>query len=356
MTPSGCRHSNRNIVVVGVPRVARGTRLALSLAVQSALAFASDEPQPISVGADPNGIAYARGMLYVADAYSGAIQQIAGNRQRRIATVETGGVIANDRIGGIAVASHGILYVARLGYGQAGAIIRIERDGRMRTLPKLPPCWWRSGIVYDAREPALYTTQYMKSRSGAFDGGIVEIDLVTGEPSLVLDGFLQPVGIAKLGDMLVVTDARQRAVFRVERVAGRAVRRLQLASYLGRPGGRLRVRRGLRDRHGVRREHPVWRGPPDLARRSDRAHRDRPVGASWRRERRLTDLGLDPEIGSHPDVSGVISAIKTTGSASATLTSRRVKGCWLRWCSVVGNGAPHEALVPSLHVPRGRLR
>ena len=205
--------------------------------MQSALAFVSDEPRPISVGADPNGIAYARGMLYVADAYNGAIHQVAGERQRRIATVETGGVIANERIGGIAVASHGILYVARLGYGEAGAIIRIERDGRMRTLPDLPACWWRSGIVYDAREPALYTTQFMKSRSGAFDGGIVEIDLVTGEPSLVLDGFLQPVGIAKLGEMLVVTDARQRAVFRVELSAGRAVRRLQLASYLGRPAG-----------------------------------------------------------------------------------------------------------------------
>ena len=204
--------------------------------MQSALAFVvPDEPQPISVGAAPNGIAYARGMLYVADAYSGAIHQLAGDRQRRLATVANGGVTANERIGGIAVAPHGILYVARLGYGAAGAIIRIERDGRMRTLPKLPPCWWRSGIVYDAREPALYTTQFMKSRGGAFDGGIVEIDLVTGEPSLVLDGFLQPVGIAKLGDMLVVTDARHRAVFRVELAAGRAVR--QLASYLGRPSG-----------------------------------------------------------------------------------------------------------------------
>lgn len=205
--------------------------------MQSAVALVSDEPRAISVGADPGGIAYARGLLHVADAYSGAIHQLAGSRQRRIATIETGGVIANDRIGGIAVAPHGILYVTRIGYGQAGAIIRLERDGRMRTLPKLPTTYWRAGIVYDAREPALYTTQYLKSRSGAFEGAIVEIDLVTGEPSLVLDGFLQPVGIAKLGTMLVVTDARQRAVFRVELKAGRAARRLQLASYLGRPDG-----------------------------------------------------------------------------------------------------------------------
>jgi hypothetical protein len=206
--------------------------------MQSALARGSaDEPRTISVGADPSGIVYARGMLYVADAYSGAIHQVAGARQRRIATIETGGVIANDRIGGIAVASHGILYVSRLGHGQAGAIIRVERDGRMRTLPQLPACWWRSGIVYDACEPALYTTQYMTSQSGGFVGGIVEIDLVSGEPSLVLDGFQQPIGIAKLGAMLVVTDARQRAVFRVEIAAGRAVRRFQLTSYLGRPAG-----------------------------------------------------------------------------------------------------------------------
>ena len=55
------------------------------------------------------------------------------------------------------------------------------------------------------------------------------------EPSTVLDGFLKPVGIVKLGPTLVIADARQRAVFRVELASGRAVLRLQLAGEIDRP-------------------------------------------------------------------------------------------------------------------------
>ena len=49
------------------------------------------------------------------------------------------------------------------------------------------------------------------------------------------DGFVKPVGIVKLGSTIVVADARQRAVFRVELVSGRAVMRLQLAGNIDRP-------------------------------------------------------------------------------------------------------------------------
>jgi hypothetical protein len=204
---------------------------------RSAAAQLVEEPDPILVRDDPSAIAFDRGAggLYVADGYSGAIVRVDGERQQRIATVDAGGMVATDRIGGLAVTPYGTLYVARVGHGRAGAIFRVDPDGHMEALEKLPARYWRCGVVYDGREHALYTTQFMAGTRGAFDGSIVTIDLVTGEPSTILDGFQKPVGIAKLGSVLVVADARQRAVFRVDLIAGRAVFRLQLAGNIDRP-------------------------------------------------------------------------------------------------------------------------
>lgn len=196
-----------------------------------------DDLQPILVRADPNGLAYDRhsDSLFVADGYSGAIVRIDGERQRRIATIESGGGLTTNRIGGIALTPYGTLFVTRLGYGESGTIFRVEPDGQTEALERLPPQYWRLGVTYDAAEHALYATQYLTSKHGAHSGEIVTIDLVTGEPSTILDGFAMPIGIVKLGRTLVVADARQRAVFRVDLVAGRAVRRLQLVADIGRP-------------------------------------------------------------------------------------------------------------------------
>src|SRR5262249_18701071 len=95
---------------------------------------------------------------------------------------------------------------------------------------------WRVGLSYDAAAHVLYTTQFLKSSRGCHGGGeIVEIDLVDGYPSTILDGFVKPLGIAKLGAALFVTDAGLRAVIRIDLVGGRAVRRSTLAEGIDRP-------------------------------------------------------------------------------------------------------------------------
>ena len=71
----------------------------------------------------------------------------------------------------------------------------------------------------------------MKSTSGPFDGSVVAIQLATGQTSTVLDGFMKPVGVAKLGHKLVVTDARQRAVYIVEMRGGRPLTRVRLTGF-----------------------------------------------------------------------------------------------------------------------------
>jgi hypothetical protein len=199
-----------------------------------ALAIPVDDT-PIPVREDPTGLACADGSLYVADGYNGAVIRVDGSRQQRIATLDTGGVVASNRIGGIAATPHGTLYIARVGHGHSGAIFRVQPGGMIDELDKLPSRFWRYGLAYDVAEHALYSTQFMSGKRGAFDGSVVAIDLVSGEPSTVIDGFLKPLGIAKLGSTLVVADARQRAVFRVDLVAGRAVFRLQLAADVDRP-------------------------------------------------------------------------------------------------------------------------
>jgi hypothetical protein len=67
------------------------------------------------------------------------------------------------------------------------------------------------------------------------EGAIVEIDLVSGRTTTVLDGVGKPVGVAKLGTALVVTDAAERVLHRVELEGGRAVACSRLAHELVRP-------------------------------------------------------------------------------------------------------------------------
>jgi hypothetical protein len=195
-----------------------------------------DELRPIFVRADPNGLAFDHHAhaLYIADSYTGAIICAEGDQQRRIATIDSGGAIG-ERIGGLAITPYGTLFVTRIGQGGAGAIFRVELDGQVEEVGRLPAVYHRIGVTYDAREHALYTTQFRSGANGACDGSVVMIDLVTQDASTVLDGFAKPVGIVKLGPTLVVADARQRAVFRIELVSGRAVLRLQLAGNIDRP-------------------------------------------------------------------------------------------------------------------------
>ncbi|HEU0029548.1 MAG TPA: hypothetical protein VFQ53_02860 [Kofleriaceae bacterium] len=189
----------------------------------------------IELRANAGTLAWDGSSLLVADDYSGAILRVDGTQQRRIATLPAGGVIATTRFGGIAATPYGTLFVSRIGHGQSGAVFRVERDGHTEALDKLPPRFWRGGLAYDVRSHSLYATQYMRSRSGAFDGSIVEIDLVTGEPLVIDDGFLHPLGLVRLDRSLVVTDARQRAVFRVDVLATGLARRVLIASDLDQP-------------------------------------------------------------------------------------------------------------------------
>jgi sugar lactone lactonase YvrE len=202
----------------------------------SAVMTTPEDLNEIHVAADPNGLVYDRSedTLYVADGDSGAVLAIHRGRHRRLATIDSAGVVGGNRLGGIALARHGTLYVARIGHGRAGAIFRIE-NGAVTQLEHLSPHAWHLGLIYDMAEHALYATQFRKVIAGHCDGSVVRIDLATGHVVPVIDNFQKPVGVAKLGSTLLVTDAGRRAVFRVELPAGRAAHCTQLVTCLDRP-------------------------------------------------------------------------------------------------------------------------
>lgn len=198
----------------------------------------TDELASIALAADPTGLAYdhVADALYVADGTTGAVLRVDGDNVCLVAPNDEAALHVSGRhAAGLAVTPYGTLFATRV-VGTGGAtVVRIDPGAEPEVFDRLAPAAWRHGVAYDPRDHALYATEYVTSRFGAHDGSVIAIDLVTGEPSTVIDGFLMPSGIVKIGSTLVVADARQRAVFRVDLVAGRAVRRLQIVADIGRP-------------------------------------------------------------------------------------------------------------------------
>jgi sugar lactone lactonase YvrE len=226
----------RNTVVFGSAAVTSGTTIARRDRVMEPARLSAPDFRPIHLRADPNGVAYdAHGeALYVADGNAGAIIRVAGETQQRIATLPAEGVIS-DRLAGLAVTPYGTLYVTRVGYGTSGGVIRIEPDGTFALIPNLPTDLYRCGITYDAHQHVLYVTQFRKTRTGPTNGMVIEIDLQDDFVSPLVEGFMKPVGVARLGDTLVVADAGQRALFAVEMEEGRAKKTRKLVDDIDRP-------------------------------------------------------------------------------------------------------------------------
>ena len=182
------------------------------------------DPVVLAIPSAPAGLAFdrSRGELVVADSARNEI--VRGDHTLAVLPSESG-------LAAIALGDAGEMFATC--DGELGRIFRVNEHG-VTELPALGAAW-RLGLACDAAANLVYATQFQMSRFGAHDGAIVALDLSTGAASLVLDGFHKPVGIAQLGRTLVVADARARAVYRIELVAGRAVTRLQLAALPDRP-------------------------------------------------------------------------------------------------------------------------
>lgn len=166
------------------------------------LALPPREPSAIYLDADPNGLALLNGVLYVADAESGAILRTDGT----LLTSLPGDGDTRELVRGIAAAPDGALYATT-----RHAVYRVTPDGSMIELD-LPSEPWRLGV--SCRGRAVYTTQFYKGPDGPYDGSVVRI--ADGRRTTIARGFAKPVGLAWVGDSLLVTDAMQRGVFAID--------------------------------------------------------------------------------------------------------------------------------------------
>jgi len=189
-----------------------------------------DELPPIQLSGDPCalGFDHRRGLLYIAEGKSGTILALDGWQRTRLAAIDAGDRIGGLRVGGIAVAPDGTVYVTR---PAPGGVFRIA-DGVVEAVPSLTPRWIHGGVAYDATAHALYTTQYLVP---GVEGVVARIDLATRQATAIACGFGQPIGIAKLGPTLAIADAGLSTLYRVELVDGHAVYCAPLAEDIDRP-------------------------------------------------------------------------------------------------------------------------
>jgi hypothetical protein len=160
------------------------------------LALSPREPSAIYLDADPNGLALVGGVLYVSDAETGVVLRADGRALGRLP----------DHVRGIAAAPDGAVYAAT-----RHAVHRITADGSAIELD-LPAEPWRVGVACRGR--AVYATQFYNGSGGPHDGSVVRI--ADGRVTTIARGFAKPVGLAWVGDSLLVTDAVQRGVFAID--------------------------------------------------------------------------------------------------------------------------------------------
>jgi hypothetical protein len=229
----GASTAARYTRVFGSTSIARARGWQWHAAMSSvALARAFEPERSIYLRGEPNGLALDThdDALHVVDAHGGFVLRVVAGRPHRLARIDVG---ATGRLAAATVTPYGTLYVTRV--GTDGAVFEIEPDGGITALP-LPAQFWRLGLAYDASLHALFATRFVKPPGAPFAGSIARIDLATGLETTLLDGFVKPVGIAKIGSTLVVSDACLRAVFAVELDGdGRVASRTTLAPCNDRP-------------------------------------------------------------------------------------------------------------------------
>lgn len=200
-----------------------------------AFALAADAGlSPISIKAEPSGLAVSGGTLFVADGGGGAVLRLVKRQQTRVAAIASGGAVTADRLGGIAAGDDGSVFVSRLG-PRANAVFQISPTGNVTPLPRLDADLWRHGLAFDPDDRVLYATQFARSGSSTHSGSILEIDITDGHSTVIAGGFTRPIGVAKVGSSLVVLDADKRAAFRVDLRSGRAIQTVSLTGELARP-------------------------------------------------------------------------------------------------------------------------
>jgi hypothetical protein len=150
--------------------------------------------------ADPNGLAWdgSRGTLWVADDDAARVLVIVngvvlGSRELRA---------AGTGAGGLALLGDGSIACARFGSEGDGNVVRLLSDEAVRPIAGLDPARHRLGV---AAYGELYAAWFTGTHD-AWTGGVSRLDVFSGGETDLLTGLGKAVGVAVLGDLLVVSD------------------------------------------------------------------------------------------------------------------------------------------------------
>lgn len=150
--------------------------------------------------ADPNGLAWdgERHTLYVADDDHANVLVIVNGIVLGARELRDAGAGA----GGLAQLGDGSIASARFGMEGDSGIVRLLSDEAVRSVGGLDPSRHRLGL-------AAYGDLYVAWFTGTHDawtGGVARVDTFSGGETDVLTGLGKAVGVAILGDLLVVSD------------------------------------------------------------------------------------------------------------------------------------------------------
>ncbi len=177
-------------------------------------------PMSIALDGDPNGLTWdaASGTLFIADDDNNRIlrwQDAAG-----FLTPVALPAIAPDLVGlgQLLLLRDGTLLVIRFGGGTAGAVIAVRPDGTAANIPGLDVTRRSLGLAV-AADDTLYVSYFLRIAGGARVGSVARLTL-NGTEAEVLPMLRKPVGIAVLGDDLLVADQDQNQLLRAPRTGG----------------------------------------------------------------------------------------------------------------------------------------
>src|SRR6516162_4580718 len=138
----------------------------------------------------PNGLFYEdlSDTLFIADERDSSIVMIPSGHPPRVVARIPAGCSQRPSIGGLARSPDGTFFVARLGWGEAGAVVRVT--DQVTILDGTDPTWWHLGVAYDERNGILWATAFERP---AFRGWLMAIDPQSGRVVERVGGFQKPV-------------------------------------------------------------------------------------------------------------------------------------------------------------------
>lgn len=179
-------------------------------------------PTSVTLDGDPNGLWWdsATSTLFIADDNGNRILrwQDGAGFLSPVALPTISPELAG--LGQVLRLRDGTLVVARFGGGTAGAVIAVRPDGTAANVPGLDPMRRRLGLAVAADE-TLYVSYFVRAAGGARVGTVARLTL-NGTEAEALPMLQKPVGIAVVGDDLLVADQDQNRLLRAPRAGGTA--------------------------------------------------------------------------------------------------------------------------------------